>query len=96
MLAPGFHTSAETPRLTRAAYGYQRFMECVPALLLASAVVVPLTLLLISPVLAYVAFGGYLFFWGCQSIHLARPSGARVPDHAAVQADRLERAARGT
>ena len=71
MLAPGFHTSAETPRLTRAAYGYQRFMECVPALLLLSAVVVPLTLLLISPVLAYVAFGGYLFFWGCQSIHLA-------------------------
>ena len=70
MLAPGFHTSAETPRLTRAAYGYQRFMECVPALLLALAVIVPLSLLLISPVLAFVAFGGYLFFWGCQSIHL--------------------------
>jgi hypothetical protein len=70
VLAPGFHTSAETPRLTRAAYGYQRLMECVPALLLGLAVVVPLALLLISPVLAYVAFGGYLFFWGCQSIHL--------------------------
>ena len=71
VLAPGFHTSAETPRLTRAAYGAQRFMECVPALLLVVAVVVPVTLLFISPVLAYVAFGGYLFFWGCQSIHLA-------------------------
>ena len=66
MLAPGFHTSAETPRLTRAAYGAQRFMECVPALLLVVAVVVPVTLLFISPVLAYVAFGGYLFFWGCR------------------------------
>lgn len=71
MLAPGFHTSAETPRLTRAAYGFQRFMECVPALLLAVAVIVPLSLLLISPVLAFVAFGGYMLFWGCQSIHLA-------------------------
>ena len=71
VLDPGFHTSAETPRLTRAAYGYQRFMECVPALLLALAVLVPVALLLISPVLAFVAFAGYLTFWGAQSIHLA-------------------------
>ena len=50
---------------------YRGFLAENQRQLSACAVVVPVTLLFISPVLAYVAFGGYLFFWGCQSIHLA-------------------------
>ncbi len=71
IVAPGFHTSAETPRLTRPAYQTQRFLESVPALLLALPILVPIVLLAFSPRIAFVAFSAYLAFWLCASFSLA-------------------------
>ncbi|HET9650189.1 MAG TPA: glycosyltransferase family 2 protein [Microlunatus sp.] len=71
IVAPGFHTSAETPRLTRPAYQTQRFLESVPALLLVLPVVLPIALAEYSPPIAYVAFSAYLAFWLGASLSLA-------------------------
>jgi hypothetical protein len=71
IVAPGFHTSAETPRLTRPAYQTQRFLESVPAVLLLLPVVIPLVLFELSPAVAYVAFSAYLAFWLAASFSLA-------------------------
>lgn len=64
-------TSAETPRLTRSSYNWQRVLESVPAVLLVGAVLIPPALLFGAPTLAYLLFSGYLIYWMGVSASLA-------------------------
>jgi len=56
---------------TRAAYTRQRFWECVPAVLLAVAMVSPILLWAYSARLAYLVLCGYLIYWAIRSVDLA-------------------------
>src|SRR5580765_8351251 len=70
-LGPAFETSAEAPLPTRAAYNLQRVFECVPAIMLALAVVIPLLLTVFSPVVAYIALTAFMIVWALRSVSMA-------------------------
>lgn len=57
--------------LTRSAYARQRVLECVPAVLLALALLVPVLLWAYSARIAYLVLCGYLIFWAIRSVDLA-------------------------
>lgn len=59
------------PLTTRAAYNRQRVLECVPAFLLAAAILTPILLWAYSARVAYLVLCGYLVYWAIRSVDLA-------------------------
>lgn len=68
---PKFVTSAESPRLTRTAYWFQRSLECLPAILLLVAGVMPAALIWWSRTWAYVGFSCFVLYWTARSAQMA-------------------------
>lgn len=63
MRVPDYHTSAETPRKTRADYLKQRFLEMVPGILVWGSFILPFVLFFFAPRVAVYVFFAYVTYW---------------------------------